>query len=77
VSDSSPYLSKAFDERASGFYGTFIIGRKEQLPRWKRVLDTENGLMGEVLGQIFVKEYFPEKTKERYVEPGRGHARHL
>jgi putative endopeptidase len=26
--------------------------------------------MGEVLGQIFVKEYFPEKTKKRYVEPG-------
>jgi putative endopeptidase len=24
--------------------------------------------MGEVLGQIFVKEYFPEKTKERYVK---------
>jgi putative endopeptidase len=24
--------------------------------------------MGEVLGQIFVKEYFPEKTKKRYVD---------
>jgi putative endopeptidase len=45
-----------------------LNGSKEQLPRWKRVLDTENGLMGEVLGQIFVKEYFPEKTKERYVK---------
>lgn len=61
------YLSKAFDGESFRFYGTVLYGSKEQLPRWKRVLDTENGLMGEVLGQIFVKEYFPEKTKERYV----------
>ncbi|MDO3640367.1 M13 family metallopeptidase [Mucilaginibacter sp. L3T2-6] len=63
----SSYLSKPFDEENFRFYGTVLYGSKEQLPRWKRVLDTENGLMGEVLGQIFVKEYFPEKTKERYV----------
>jgi len=61
------YLSKPFDNEIFRFYGTVLSGNKEQLPRWKRVLDTENGLMGEVLGQIFVKEYFPEKTKERYV----------
>jgi putative endopeptidase len=61
------YLSKPFDSEIFRFYGTVLSGSKEQLPRWKRVLDTENGLMGEVLGQIFVKEYFPEKTKERYV----------
>jgi putative endopeptidase len=67
VSDSSPYLSKAFDAESFRFFGMALYGRKEQLPRWKRVLDTENDLMGEVLGQIFVKEYFPEKTKERYV----------
>jgi putative endopeptidase len=67
VSDASPYLSKAFDEENFRFFGMALYGRKEQLPRWKRVLDTENSLMGEVLGQIFVKEYFPEKTKERYV----------
>ena len=62
------YLSKPFDQELFRFYGTVLNGNKEQLPRWKRVLDTENDLMGEVLGQIFVKEYFPEKTKERYVK---------
>ena len=67
VNDYSAYLSKAFDQENFRFYGNVIYGSKEQLPRWKRVLDTENGLMGEVLGQIFVKEYFPEKTKARYV----------
>lgn len=63
----SEYLSKPFDEENFRFYGSTLRGRKEQLPRWKRVIDAENNLMGEVLGQLFVKEYFPEKTKERYV----------
>jgi len=60
-------LSKPFDVENFRFYRTVLYGSKEQLPRWKRVLDTENGLMGEVLGQIFVKAYFSEKTKARYV----------
>jgi len=64
----SSYLSKDFDKESFRFYGTVLYGAKEQLPRWKRVLDTENSLMGEVLGQIFVKAYFPEKTKQRYVD---------
>jgi len=67
VTAFSSSLSKAFDRENFRFYGTVLYGNKEQLPRWKRVLDTENGLMGEVLGQIFVKEYFNEQTKERYV----------
>jgi putative endopeptidase len=61
------YLSKPFDIENFRFYGMILSGNKEQLPRWKRVIDMENGLMGEVLGQLFVKEYFPEKSKERYM----------
>lgn len=68
ISEYSGCLSKPFDLEAFRFYGTVMRGSKAQLPRWKRVLDHENGLMGEVLGQIFVKEYFPEKTKKRYVD---------
>jgi putative endopeptidase len=64
----SSCLSKPFDDESFRFYGTVLYGRKAQLPRWKRIIDAENGLMGEVLGQLFVKEYFPEKTKERYVK---------
>lgn len=63
----SSCLSKTFDDESFRFYGTVLYGRKAQLPRWKRIIDAENGLMGEVLGQLFVKDYFPEKTKERYI----------
>ncbi|WP_255496094.1 M13 family metallopeptidase [Mucilaginibacter sp. FT3.2] len=68
ISSYSPYLNKAADDESFRFGGKVISGRKEQLPRWKRVLDTENGLMGEALGQLFVKEYFPLTAKLRYTE---------
>ena len=68
VTEYGSYLSKPFDTEFFRFYGTVLSGRKEQLPRWKRILDAENGMMGELLGQLFVKEYFPEKEKKRYVD---------
>jgi putative endopeptidase len=68
VASFSYCLSKPFDDESFRFYGMVLYGRKAQLPRWKRTIDAENGLMGEVLGQLFVKEYFPENTKERYVK---------
>ncbi|HEY4322711.1 MAG TPA: M13 family metallopeptidase [Mucilaginibacter sp.] len=63
----APYLNNAIANENFRFGGKVLRGQKEQLPRWKRVLDTENGLMGEMLGQLFVKEYFSEKSKERYL----------
>jgi putative endopeptidase len=66
VSSFAPYLNKAVVDEDFRFHGKVISGKKEQLPRWKKVLDAENGLMGEVLGQLFVKEYFPETAKKRY-----------
>ncbi len=63
----APYLNKSLEEENFRFTGTVLSGRKEQLPRWKRVLDVENGLMGELLGQLFVKEYFTPAAKKRYL----------
>jgi len=66
ISAYAPYLNKDFEQENFRFTGTVLSGRKEQLPRWKRVLDNEGGLMGELLGQLFVKEYFPATSKKRY-----------
>jgi putative endopeptidase len=68
ISSNAPYLNRALDEENFRFSGTVLSGRKEQLPRWKRVLDTENGIMGELLGELFVKEYFPLAAKKRYAD---------
>ncbi len=66
VDDYSPYLPSAFDQENFRFHGQAMSGKKEQRPRWKRVIDEENDAMGMVLGRIFVKDYFPESSKQRY-----------
>lgn len=41
-------------------------GAKERSAKWKRVIDMENEVIGELLGQLYVKEYFSEHVKQRY-----------
>ena len=57
--DNTTYMN-AFEYRRS------LTGASSPRPRWKRVLDAEEGAMGELLGQLFAKEYFNEKAKTRY-----------
>ena len=59
-------LSSAFELENFHFYGTVLSGVPKQRPRWKRVLDAEESLMGDALGQLYVQKYFSEKTKQRY-----------
>ena len=66
VSSLAAYLPKAFDQEHFSFYGKILEGKKEQKLRWKRVLDAQEGQLGDALGQLFVKEYFSQKAKKRY-----------
>ncbi len=59
-------LNKAFDKQNFYFYGTVLNGTKEQRVRWKRVLDTEGGLMGFMLGQLYIERYYSPSIKARY-----------
>ena len=47
-------------------YSKKFSGANTPRPRWKRVLDSEESSMGELLGQLFAKEYFDERAKKRY-----------
>ncbi len=67
LSEFASALGKPFEEEHFAFYGKVLNGQKEPRPRWKRVLDAQEGAMGMVLGRIFVQEYFPAATKQRYV----------
>ena len=66
VSAYANRLSRPFDREAFHFYGTVMSGTKTQRPRWKRVLDAEEGNIGELLGQVWVKKYCSPETKARY-----------
>ncbi len=66
-------LIDAFAEALPDAYGKekfnftkLLSGAKERKPRWKRVLHKEEEVMGELLGQLFVKEYFNAQAKKRY-----------
>ncbi len=60
------YLSRDFDNEHFDFYNRVLSGQKEQKPRWKRALRAENNAMGMILGRIYVRDYFPESSKQRY-----------
>lgn len=66
VSNFASELSRPFADADFNFYNRTIRGAQQQKPRWKRVLDAEERIMGEALGQLFAKEYFNEQAKKRY-----------
>jgi putative endopeptidase len=65
VSEYSGALPEAFGKEAFEFSRLFS-GAKERKARWKRTIQTEEGIMGELLGKLFVQEFFNEKAKKRY-----------
>lgn len=58
-------LPDVFD-RTNFEFGRLFSGAKERKPRWRRVIRSEESVMGELLGQIYVKKYFDDSTKARY-----------
>ena len=49
------------------FYGKVMSGRQVNQPRWKRAVNSVNGMLGELVGEMYVKKYFPAAAKERMV----------
>lgn len=67
ISDFAGALPEQYGIEAFNFNKLFT-GAKERLPRWKRVVQAEENSMGELLGQLYVKEFFSETAKKRYTE---------
>lgn len=65
LNQAANYLSSDFENASFDFYGRFLSGKEVNQPRWKRVLSSTEGAMGEALGQLFVEKYFPPEAKER------------
>ncbi|HEX9081004.1 MAG TPA: M13 family metallopeptidase N-terminal domain-containing protein, partial [Holophagaceae bacterium] len=68
IHDAAPVLPKAFGEESFAFYGKVLNGTPEQEIRWKRVEGLEDGLIGEALGQLYVKKAFPPESKQRMLQ---------
>jgi putative endopeptidase len=64
IKSAIPFLSKTFVEEGFKFAQN-LSGQKEMQPRWKRVSNMTDGLLGEALGQIYVEKHFKSEAKQR------------
>lgn len=65
VRESSPYLNHAFVQANFDFYGKELQGTEALRARWKRVLSSAEGAVGEAIGKLYTEEFFPEEAKEK------------
>lgn len=69
-SNVSTYMDDKTYQESFNFYSKILGGVEEPKPRWKRIVEETNGSLGELIGQVYVKEYLPEGTKEKLLEIG-------
>ena len=65
VNDYAQYLPANIDTAQFNFYGKVLRGTAEQRPRWKRGVSHVNGIVGELVGKVYVENYFPESSKNQ------------
>ena len=65
IDGNTGYLNDAVRAANFDFYGKVFSGRKEDHPLWRRSTNQVQNVMGEALGRIYVKKYFPASSKER------------
>lgn len=64
IRSSSAYLTDEIREANFDFFGKTMSGRQEDYPLWKRATNQVENQMGEALGRIYCKKFFPESSKK-------------
>lgn len=64
IKSAAPYLSHEFVQRNFEFESV-LTGQKEIKPRWQRASSLTDRMLGDLIGQLYVKTYFNEAAKER------------
>ena len=75
LDSAAEYLPKAFVDAHFELHDKTIAGVPEQKPRYKRAVDATSGagagdfgVLGEALGQLYVKKHFPAESRRRMDE---------
>lgn len=68
LSGACGYISDDFTDASFDFFSAQMSGIKEQKPRWKRAMQAPNSILGEVVGEMYVAKYFPEKDKQKMLQ---------
>ncbi len=65
INGSTAFLDDKTYDISFDFYNRVLSDQKEPKPRWKRAVAKIDGSLGEMVGQLYVKKYFPESAKKR------------
>ncbi len=65
IDSASAFLPKAFVQESFAFYGQALTGTPKQRDRWKRAVDFSNAALGEAVGKLYARRYFPPAEKAR------------
>jgi predicted metalloendopeptidase len=68
LASNASVLPKAIDDANFDFYGRTLNGQEEKRVRWKRAVRSLEGSVGEVVGQVYVKKYFPPESKQQMLD---------
>jgi putative endopeptidase len=68
INSNAAALSSKFVDEDFNFKGKILQGSKENLPRWKRCAAGTDRVLGEALGEVYVKKAFPPAAKARALE---------
>ena len=66
--NTAPYLPAAFVQARFDFREKTLAGQPEEKVRWKRGVSAVNGMLGEDVGKIYVREYFPPEAKAQMLQ---------
>ena len=68
LTQAAPLLPSRFERENFNFYGGVLTGAKEQLPRWRRCVGLTDEMLGEALGEVYVRKAFTPESKARMEE---------
>jgi predicted metalloendopeptidase len=58
-------MPAAFGEESFAFHGTALQGTPKRRDRWKRAVSATGAALGEAVGEMYVRKYFPPQDKAR------------
>ncbi len=65
LDDAASLLPKDYADLAFDFHGKTLTGVPQQQPRAKRAIAATSYALGDAVGKIYVKEYFPPEAKKQ------------
>ena len=61
--DHASVLPSDIDAANFAFFGTVLSGQPQQRPRWKRGISAVEAEIGELLGQVYARRYYPAANR--------------